>query len=93
MKIIVITETHYFPVPVTIPLKVGTAKIEVTDKIYSSYTTVIDVCETEEAAREALKIQRALIKRLFGEKALDDENTKDKHAFFTHATKTLETKG
>ena len=93
MKVIAITETHHFPVDITIPLKVGTAKIEVTDKIYSSYTTVIDVCETAEAARAAIEKQRATIERLFGEKALDDENIKDKHAFFTYGTKTLETKG
>lgn len=92
MKVIAITETHYFPVNITIPLEVGTAKIEVTDKIYSSYTTVIEVCETVEAAQAAIEKQRALIIKLYGEKALDDENIKDKHSFFTYGTKTLDTK-
>ena len=92
MKVIAITETHYFPVNITIPLEVGTAKIEVTDKIYSSYTTVIEVCETVEAAEATIKKRRAHIVEHFGEKALDDENIKDKHSFFTYGTKTLDTK-
>ena len=60
-----------------------TSNLSVTDKVYQRLATIIGVYASGDAVRKALDKEREDIVKMYGAKALDDENTEDKHTFYT----------
>lgn len=69
-----------------------TSLLSFTDKVYTSLTTILGVYSSAEAVRKALDKEKENIVKMYGKKALDDENTKDKHTFYTFACGSYEVK-
>lgn len=60
-----------------------TSYFSVTEKIYHRMTTILGVYASADAVRKALDKEKENIVKMYGVKALDDENIKDKHTFYT----------
>lgn len=69
-----------------------TSHLSVTDKVYQRITTILGVYASANAVRKALDKEKENIVKMYGVKALDDENIKDKHTFYTFACGTYEIK-
>lgn len=69
-----------------------TRHLSVTDKVYQRITTILGVYASANAVRKALDKEKENIVKMYGVKALDDENIKDKHTFYTFACGTYEIK-
>ena len=60
-----------------------TSHLSVTDNVYRKLTTILGVYASANAVRKALDKKRENIEKMYGAKALDDENIEDKHTFYT----------
>lgn len=60
-----------------------TSNLSVTDKVYHRLTTILGVYASGDAVRKALDKEKENVAKMYGAKALDDENTEDKHTFYT----------
>ena len=90
MKVIVVEKTEYTAYSETFRATVGTTTIEMTDKLYHPYTTILGVYVSADAARKAIESEKMELIKEYGEKALDDENIEDKHTFYNFASRVLE---
>lgn len=70
-----------------------TNHLAVRDKVYTRIKTILGVYSSGEAVRKALDEERETIVKMYGAKALDDENTEDKHTFYTFGCGFYEIKG
>lgn len=60
-----------------------TSLLSFSDKVYTRLTTILGVYSSADAVRKALDKEKENIVKMYGAKALDDENTEDKHTFYT----------
>lgn len=70
-----------------------TNHLAIRDKVYKEIKTILGVYSSGEAVSKALDEERKNIVKMHGAKALDDENTEDKHTFYTFGCGYYEIKG
>lgn len=90
MKVIVVEKTEYTAYSETFSATVGSTTIQMSDKLYHPFTTIIGVYISADSARKAIESEKMELIKEYGEKALDDENIEDKHTFYTFASRVLE---
>ena len=93
MKVIVIDKIENVAFEETFGAKVGTATITMTDMLYHTFTTILGVYVSADAARKAIENEKMELMKKYGEKALDDENIADMHTYYTFASRVLELEG
>jgi len=93
VKVIVVDKIENVAFEETFGAKVGTTTITMTDMLYHTFTTILGVYASADAARKALENEKMELMKKYGEKALDDENIEDNHTFYTFATRVLELEG
>lgn len=93
MKVIVVTRSMHSKEPITLRNFRGNFGIAVTDMIYNEYKSVMGVFKTAEAARQFIEKDREKLIDQYGEKALDDEYTKDGHTYYTYGSCTKDLEG
>lgn len=93
MKVIVVEKIEHCAYRETFSEEVGTTTITMTDMLYHTFTTILGVYVSVDAARKALENEKMELMNKYGEKALDDENIEDNHTFYTFASRVLKLEG
>lgn len=90
MKVIVVDKIKNWAYDTTFKAKLGTATIAITNKLYHTFTTILGVYVSVDAARKAIENEKMELIEMYGEKALDDENIGDMHTYYTFVSSVLE---